>query len=224
MIAVAAAVALFRFKVGVMPLLGGLRRRGPGGHAVAALVALKEYRMDALIQPLPFDAAGLPGLSAKLIASHHQNNYGGAVKRLNAIRGRLAAAPFATTPGFELNGLKREELIATNSMLLHELYFASLGGDGVTMEPPMTLALEANFGSVERWRDEFVAMGEGAWPAARAGCCWRSSRARARWSTSGAPTTRTRWPAACRSWRSTCTSMPTTSTTAPPRPRMSMPS
>ena len=46
--------------------------------------------MDALIQPLPFDGAALNGLSAKLIASHHQNNYGGAVKRLNAIRAQLA--------------------------------------------------------------------------------------------------------------------------------------
>jgi Fe-Mn family superoxide dismutase len=41
----------------------------------------------------------------------------------------------------------------------HELYFGSLGGDGVTMEPTMKLALEANFGSVERWCEEFIAMG-----------------------------------------------------------------
>lgn len=63
-------------------------------------------------------------------------------------------------PGFALNGLKREELIATNSMLLHELYFASLGGDGRTMEPAMALALAASFGSVDRWREEFAAMGK----------------------------------------------------------------
>jgi Fe-Mn family superoxide dismutase len=113
--------------------------------------------MDALIRPLPFDAGTLRGLSEKLLASHHQNNYGGAVKRLNAIRAQLAGTAFASVPGFLLNGLKREELIATNSMLLHELYFASLGGDGQTMEPAMKLALEANFGAVERWRDEFVA-------------------------------------------------------------------
>jgi superoxide dismutase, Fe-Mn family len=113
--------------------------------------------MDAHIQALPFDPATLHRLSPGLIASHHQNNYGGAVKRLNAIRAQLAGTAFATAPGFLLNGLKREELIATNSMLLHELYFGSLGGDGVTMEPACTLALEANFGSVERWREEFVA-------------------------------------------------------------------
>ena len=116
--------------------------------------------MDARTQTLPFDAAALRGLSAKLLQSHHQNNYGGAVKRLNAIRGQLAATPFATAPGYLLNGLKREELIATNSMLLHELYFASLGGDGRTMVPAMALALAANFGSVQRWREEFVAMGK----------------------------------------------------------------
>jgi Fe-Mn family superoxide dismutase len=116
--------------------------------------------MDAHLKDLPFDPAALQRLSPPLITSHHQNNYGGAVKRLNAIRGQLAATAFATAPGFQLNGLKREELIATNSMLLHELYFASLGGDGTTLEPAMKLALDANFGSVERWREEFTAMGK----------------------------------------------------------------
>jgi Fe-Mn family superoxide dismutase len=116
--------------------------------------------MTARLQDLPFDPAALNRLSPALITSHHQNNYGGAVKRLNAIRKDLAAMPFATASGFQLNGLKREELIATNSMLLHELYFASLGGDGVTMEPAAKLMLEASFGSVERWREEFMAMGK----------------------------------------------------------------
>jgi Fe-Mn family superoxide dismutase len=82
------------------------------------------------------------------------------VKRLNAIRAQLSALDFARAPGFQLNGLKREELVATNSMLLHELYFGSLGGDGRTMVPAMTLAIDANFGSVDRWRAQFVAMGK----------------------------------------------------------------
>jgi Fe-Mn family superoxide dismutase len=116
--------------------------------------------MDARIHDLPFDAASLKGLSEKLLRSHHQNNYGGAVKRLNAIRAQLRELPFAAAPGFQLNGLKREELIATNSVLLHELYFDCLSGDGQPMTPAMALALQANFGSVERWREEFVAMGK----------------------------------------------------------------
>ena len=49
------------------------------------------------------------------------------------------------------------QLDGLSEKLLHELYFASLGGKGASMEPPMKLALEANFGSVERWRKEFVA-------------------------------------------------------------------
>lgn len=40
---------------------------------------------------------------------------------------------------------------------LHQLAAMSLGGDGVTMEPAWAMALEANFGSVERWREDFVA-------------------------------------------------------------------
>ena len=115
--------------------------------------------MDVTPRPLGFAAAALNGMSERLLASHHANNYGGAVKRLNAIRSQLASLDFAGTPGFQVNGLKREELIAANSMLLHELYFASLGGDGRTMSPAMALALDANFGSIERWRAEFVAMG-----------------------------------------------------------------
>ena len=116
--------------------------------------------MQASPQALPFDPATLTGLSEKLLRSHHQNNYGGAVARLNAIRAQLSGLDFAATPGFALNGLKREELIASNSMLLHELYFASLGGAGAAPAPGMALALEANFGSMERWREEFVAMGK----------------------------------------------------------------
>src|SRR5450432_3899035 len=116
--------------------------------------------MDFTPLPLEFPSAELKGLSERLLASHHANNYSGAVKRLNAIRAQLQTLDFKSAPGFQLNGLKREELIATNSMLLHELYFGSLGGDGQSMVPAMKLALDANFGSVDRWRAEFVAMGK----------------------------------------------------------------
>ncbi|MDM0025477.1 Fe-Mn family superoxide dismutase [Variovorax saccharolyticus] len=116
--------------------------------------------MESRIQDLPFEPAALHGLSEKLLRSHHRNNYGGAVKRLNAIRSRLAALSPGSLPGFELNGLKREELVAANSMLLHELYFGSLGDGAEAMAPAMELAFQANFGSLARWREEFVAMGK----------------------------------------------------------------
>jgi Fe-Mn family superoxide dismutase len=75
----------------------------------------------------------LNGLSLKLVESHYENNYGGALRRLNAITAQLASLDVAKAPPFVLNGLKREELAALNSTLLHELYFAGLGGDG---QPP----------------------------------------------------------------------------------------
>jgi len=118
--------------------------------------------MRAEVQPLTFEPERLRGLSARLLQSHHQNNYAGAVKRLQAIRTQLAALDWATTPGFVVNGLKREELIAANSMALHELYFASLGGDGA-LKPSgkpagFAVGLKRDFGSVERWRAEFMAL------------------------------------------------------------------
>ena len=97
-------------------------------------------------------------LSVKLIESHYENNYGGALRRLNAITEQLESLDFAATPGHVLNGLKREELVALNSTLLHELYFASLGGDGQPTKA-MSQALADDFGSLDRWRAEFKAMG-----------------------------------------------------------------
>ena len=115
--------------------------------------------MTYQMKPLSCDPAGLPGLSEKLIFSHYENNYGGAVKRLNAITAELVALDVATAPVFVLNGLKREELIATNSMILHEVYFDSLG-DGGPLEGNLKAAIERDFGSVSHWQAEFTAMGK----------------------------------------------------------------
>jgi len=100
----------------------------------------------------------LNSLSFKLIESHYENHYGGALRRLNAITEKLESLDFANAPGYVINGLKREELVALNSTLLHELYFASMNGDGRPTEE-MTAVLARDFGTADRWRDEFVAMG-----------------------------------------------------------------
>ena len=70
----------------------------------------------------------LNGLSLKLIESHYENNYGGALRRLNAITEHLESLDFANAPGYVVNGLKREQLTALNSTLLHELYFGAYKG------------------------------------------------------------------------------------------------
>jgi Fe-Mn family superoxide dismutase len=117
------------------------------------------------VRPLLLKPQRMNGLSERLLVSHYENNYGGALRRLNAIGARLSTLDWARTPAFEINGLKREELIAAGSVILHENYFDSLGGHGDDppsglAEPPAALAraLERDFGSFIAWRAEFTAM------------------------------------------------------------------
>jgi Fe-Mn family superoxide dismutase len=110
-------------------------------------------------KPLSFDPKSITGISEKVLVSHYENNYVGAVKRLNAIGTQLAELDFAKAPNFVINGLKREELIAANSMILHEIYFDGLGG-GAKASGTLADAITRDFGSMERWRTEFAAMGK----------------------------------------------------------------
>jgi superoxide dismutase, Fe-Mn family len=112
------------------------------------------------LKPLSCDPVKLNGLSEKLIVSHWENNYGGAVKRLNAIEQKLAELNWAAAPVFEINGLKREEMIASGSMILHEAYFDSLGGTGGDPTGALKAAIGRDFGSLDAWRAEFTAMGK----------------------------------------------------------------
>jgi superoxide dismutase, Fe-Mn family len=116
--------------------------------------------MTISVRPLLFKPHRLNGLSDKLLVSHYENNYGGALRRLNAIQARLGALDWPAAPVFEINGMKREELIAAGSVILHEIYFDALGGEGG--DPPAGIglaeALERDFGSLEAWRTEFTAM------------------------------------------------------------------
>ena len=115
--------------------------------------------MPYTMRPLSCDPARVKGMSERLIVSHYENNYGGAVKRLNLIDEQLAQLEFDKAAGFLINGLKREQLIAMNSMILHELFFDGLGEQS---EPRGALndVIVRDFGSFERWRAEFVAMGK----------------------------------------------------------------
>ena len=115
--------------------------------------------MTYAVKPLSCDPQKLKGLSEKLIVSHHENNYSGAVKRLNAITDQLGNLDFASAPVFTINGLKREELIAANSMILHELYFDSLGGEGEAAGV-LRAAIDRDFGSYAKWAAQFAAMGK----------------------------------------------------------------
>ncbi|MEO8704377.1 MAG: Fe-Mn family superoxide dismutase [Kofleriaceae bacterium] len=101
--------------------------------------------------PLPFNAAKLSGLSEKLLTSHHDNNYAGAIKNLNAVEVELDKVT-KDTPGFQVAALRERELTYANSAYLHERYFENLGGDG-KQGGDFARALTTQFGSAARWEE-----------------------------------------------------------------------
>jgi Fe-Mn family superoxide dismutase len=106
-------------------------------------------------KPLRFDPARLTGLSERLIQSHWENNYQGSVRALNSIEQKLAEAMAdANFAPLLYGGLKREELHRTGSVVLHELYFDGLGGNGEA-GGDVAQALAQAFGSREAWEAEF---------------------------------------------------------------------
>lgn len=138
-VAATAAVVRVSHAAGAKPAFAPV---APGGHKPV---------------PLPFNAAKLPGLSEKLLTSHHDNNYAGAVKNLNKVEEQLAAIG-KDTAGFLVAGLKERELTFTNSMILHEQYFGNLGGNGKAGGAAQQ-KLASAYGSFARWEEHFRAVG-----------------------------------------------------------------
>lgn len=114
------------------------------------------------VKPLPFKPPRLAGLSEKMMASHYENNYGSAVRKLNAVQAEIAKTPLAERAPYLINGVKREELIAHNSVVLHEIYFNGLGGNGqigtTSAEVALQTSLSEAFGSMEKWSQEFASV------------------------------------------------------------------
>lgn len=133
-----------------------------GGEGPPAVEPMKNAFSDVLMpKPLPFPWAKLKGISEKLIQSHWENNYGGAVKALNIVRKRLSdALSEKDLPPYLYAEMKREHLLRAGSVILHEAYFGNLGGDG-KIGGDIGAALKASFGSQEKWELEFRKIGAG---------------------------------------------------------------
>lgn len=136
--------------------LAGVTKAGtPSGPQTVPLAFAGRHQP----KPLPFDATKLRGISEKLIRSHHENNYTGAVKALNLVEQRLASlAAEKDLPPYIYGDLKRQELIRTGSVVLHEKYFANLGGNGKADGSALKM-IEKWFGSFEVWEAEFKRTG-----------------------------------------------------------------
>jgi len=127
-----------------------------GDHPVTTPLALAGTHA---VVPLPFRADALSGLSERLISSHHENNYGGAVRNLNRVEQELRQIT-SDTPPFVVAALRERELMFRNSKTLHEAYFANLGGDG-RRSGAIDGALGEAYGSAGRWEEHMRATGMG---------------------------------------------------------------
>lgn len=128
---------------------------GAQERASRAPVRVEAFAQVHQPKPLPFNSAMLNGLSQRLIDSHWSNNYGGSVRALNETKRRLAdALADRDLPAYIYNDLKREHLMRTGSVVLHELYFENLGGNG-RADDAARAWLGTAFGQFDRWEAEF---------------------------------------------------------------------
>ena len=130
--------------------------QGPGQHTLPPL----PYAKDALVINDPANPK-IKGISAQVVTWHHDTHQAGYVKALNEIETDLAAIPKITAaPNYSQAGeLKRRETFNASGMILHELYWLNLCAGGAPRADTMSVSakLAADFGSLARWQEDFVA-------------------------------------------------------------------
>lgn len=116
-------------------------------------------------QPKKFDSLkGLDGISDNQISQHRDILYAGYVNKLNEIEERLKIVDItkANQVFSDFRALKADETFALNGVVLHELYFGNLGGKGTKPSSKLSNQIARDFGSLDRWSDNFKACGMAA--------------------------------------------------------------
>jgi Fe-Mn family superoxide dismutase len=110
------------------------------------------------VKILPFK--NLTGISEKSFSFHHDKLYAGYVAKWEEIQSKLGAVDksSANASFSELRELKVEESFTSNAIVLHEAYFDILGGNG-EIEGEVLELIEKDFGSFEKWLEDFKAIG-----------------------------------------------------------------
>lgn len=105
------------------------------------------------VRGIPFKAHKIDGITPELLEQHYEQVYGGAMRRLNEIETQIAS-------GHQSPALREEQQATASAIILHELHFESLGEDGgdALADGPLKQAIEASFGSIKAWRDEFTSL------------------------------------------------------------------
>ncbi|MCL4314126.1 MAG: Fe-Mn family superoxide dismutase [Candidatus Thermoplasmatota archaeon] len=105
--------------------------------------------------------SGLDGISNQQIDYHFETHYKGYVNKLNEIWEKLQSADRskANQNYSEFRELKLEETFNYDGSLLHELYFENLKAQKSSVPEDLKKAIERDFGSYEKWVEDFKATG-----------------------------------------------------------------
>ncbi len=115
------------------------------------------------VQPLPFSKE-LDGISKKTVEIHHDKLYAGYVAKRNEVEESIkqADASKANQIYSAYRGLKEGETFAANGMILHQVHFANLGGDGKPQGTKVFDAINETWGSWEAFEEALYATGMAA--------------------------------------------------------------
>lgn len=112
--------------------------------------------------PLPELSPDAAGLSEKAMTIHHDKLYVGYVNKRNELEQLFPSVDLsqATNATYSVwREAKLEETFAANGVVLHEHYFASIAGAGGVPTGALADKITTDFGSIERWQQEFMASG-----------------------------------------------------------------
>ena len=141
-------------------LLAGALAVGARAQQMAPQVATVLPVPKVTPKPLIINPDKVKGLSGNLLRTHHDTVYADDVKKLNAIGEELSKTDFAEVTPEKLGKLKQDEQAAQNSTLLHEIYFDGLAEAPTQPAGLLAQALSRDFGSLDRWKAEFVLTGK----------------------------------------------------------------
>ena len=112
------------------------------------------------VVPLRYEADKIQGISSTVMTWHHDKHYAGYVNFWNTIQEKLKTVDRSAAHAnwSDFGELKRRETFNANGSILHEVFFDVLGGDGkADLELPVVKRITADFGSVQAWKEDFIA-------------------------------------------------------------------
>lgn len=117
------------------------------------------------LPPLPFDSSALaPAMSRETLETHHGKHHAGYVKKMNAALKERADAPRTVEEVVRLAARERDVKLFNNSAQAwnHAFFWQCLAPDGGgAPQGDLHEALQAAFGSLDAFKEEFVAKGAG---------------------------------------------------------------